>query len=203
MKTKKRLVESLATQEIPKETIDGILSPYDPDCRYVCDARIGFNNEEGRRKILTIDAEMSIPYCYYARDKSNAPTHFNATDFILCFNQLSYVLVAESVRRNLVPELEMDSVEEFQKAQMERCYIGRYREISFRAPINPSKFYGTASIERIFKTKGGVFLPSSVQFEDQRGGFAEGSSLLTVTMNKIYLKKESIGEILNVNSRLP
>lgn len=168
---------------VSREAIDSILRIYSPDCRYVRSATLEADNLDSPTKRVCVRAELAVPYCYYALDK-RGPSHFNATDFLLCFNQLTYVFLSEGSQQGFLPELRLETFEDFREAQVERCLISKFSDITFKRPINPRSFRGQVASERMRSSQGTVFYSLHSQFEDDSRGFAEGRCMIAVVPKK-------------------
>ncbi len=176
--------ETAISNLIPEEVVDFMLEPYAEGCRYLKTASLEYIPQSYETKrIIKIKGNLSIPDCYYGKE-GNGSAHFNATEFILCFNQLGYTLLAEGVRKNILPELQMNSIEEFKEAQMERIYIGKFNEIAFRKPINSKDFSGEVALERSMSMRNNVLYSMTINFSDKNGGKAEGKSLIAIILDK-------------------
>ena len=167
---------------IQREVFDLMLEPYSTDCNYLKRARIDPGSDpqmpdiHGRQ--VSAEGDFSIPYCYYAKG-GRGPSHFNATESILCFNQLTYVFLAERIRRRIAPELDMKSMNDFKNAQMDRCWIGKY-ELAFKKPIHPSEFKGKIIIQNLKSMANSTFYKMEIKFWDNNKGNAYGKCTIAI-----------------------
>ena len=122
--------------KIPKETLDCVLAPYTPNCRYLLEADLDKSRATGR---------FSIPNSFYIESTG----HFNAVELVVCFNQLAYVLFAESGRLGMMREFGKVKLEEFKKYQLGSSFIVGMNNVKFRKPINPSAFLGIIELDKI------------------------------------------------------
>jgi hypothetical protein len=159
-------------EEIASSVLVTMLEPYFKECRYLQRA---FVSEDDDCRFST-RGEFSIPSCCYG----NGPSHFSAAEFVICFNQLTYVSIAEAVSSGKLPELGMKSVDDFKAAQMERCYIGRIGRITFRKPISTKNFEGRLRIVKEVGRNGTVFYSTQSTFSDEKEGYAEGQVTIAI-----------------------
>lgn len=156
----------LGADIIPQEVVSSLISPYFSSCQYLKEASF-VEDENGLNGIA---GKFCIPESCYVESSG----HFNAVEFIMCFNQMGYVLFGDSVRRGLAPEMGLDSLEDFIDVQLQRAYIVRVKEMSFRKPINPRDFGGSIHITRKKNAGGSNFYLTEVAFQDSTGGKATG-----------------------------
>ena len=160
---------------VPREIIDFMLEPYFENCRYLREANMTFPSE-GRP---VMNARLSIPHCCYG----HGPGHFNATEFILGFNQMAYVYLANAIEEDINLGLGMRTKEEFKEKQMDGSYIVRLNEIRFRKPIHPQDFTGNLRVDRLRVQGPNTFYTMNIGFEDRNEGEARGSILISVANN--------------------
>ncbi|MBX4211960.1 FcoT family thioesterase [Candidatus Pacearchaeota archaeon] len=163
-------LESEINEEVLQSSIDTMLLPYLPHCRYLKSASIHYS--EGK---LSSSGRFEIPESCYIKSTG----HFNATEFIFCFNQLGYVMFGEGIEKGLMPEIGLKSREDFQNIQLKDCYIAQMKEIKFKRPINPRSFTGDLRIAN-HKRMGNVFYSIDAEFRDALGGSAKGNVLISV-----------------------
>jgi hypothetical protein len=104
-------------------------------------------------------------------DGSGEFGHFTDVERIFCFNQLSYVLLAEAFEKGHVPNVPAIPLEDFYKLQKSGSYIVESNNIKYKKPIvSSSPFKGTVEVKETFlKSKGGIaFFDISYDFEDGR-----------------------------------
>lgn len=174
------LLEEGVDQEVSPGLLDLMLEPYNDACRYVRTATFREHDLSQGRKALSLTGQLCIPSCYYARNQASGPGHFNATEFILGFNQLAYCMLAQGIEQSLLPELGMSTAQELKDAQMERCYIGKIKEICFRKPIIPQNFLGTVRIDKTISRSGRVFYSVDTTYGDAQGGSASGKFTIAI-----------------------
>ena len=86
----------------------------------------------------------------------------------------------KSPLEKLLPELEMNSMEDFKKVQLESSYIARIKNIVFRKPIDPKSFDGHLSIDGVKLIRRSTFYSMSISFKDKEDGNALGSFLIAI-----------------------
>lgn len=156
-------------EKVSQEIIDFILEPYFPGCRYLKEATMDLNSKP------RLDGEFHIPYCYYG----NGPGHFNATEFVLSFNQMAYVFFANGVEKGIMRELNMSSKEDFKKVQMNGAYIAR-SNMEFKKPIDSKEFSGSLILDNFKSINNRTFYSMNVNFEDKNHSKAKGSFLISI-----------------------
>ena len=164
-------------EQISQGVIDFMLEPYFPECRYLKEASIEYDQGDSRyNNHPLIRGRFEIPSCFYG----NGPGHFNATEFLICFNQMAYVLLADGIEKKLLPELKMNSMEDFKKIQLESSYIARIKDIVFRKAIDPKTFSGYLNIDGVKSMGKNTFYSMSISFKDNEDGNARGSFLIAI-----------------------
>lgn len=136
--------------------------------------------------ILTVRGRYAIPTSCYIQSTG----HFNAVEFLICYNQLAYVAFGHIVRSrmleddrlvNVTPgareELSKLTYEDFRRRQLASMLILKTCT-RFRALISAEGFTGELRIRRLFCRNGTCFATSFCSFRDDRGGYAEGEVLL-------------------------
>lgn len=158
---------------VSSDVMSMLLNPYFPSCRYLKSATFENGNGDGGR--MGVRGEFSIPSSCYIESTG----HFNAVEFVICFNQLSYVLFGEAVERGLVPELRVKTLAEFVKEQLSKVYITK-SEMSFRKPIDAMEFNGSVYVRRRKTVRTSNFYFVDVVFGDSNGGKAKGAFSLVM-----------------------
>jgi hypothetical protein len=117
-------------------------------------------------------AELSIPESCYIDDTG----HFNAVEFVLCFNQLAYIYGAYLAGLGLLPG--SDGIGQFKLNQLPSMLI-KDLESHFRRPIDPRSFEGEVRIDSPEEEKASYWRQIYyVRFWDRAGGNAEGAITL-------------------------
>ena len=141
---------------IRQEILDTMLKPYYPKCRYLKKAEIDFP---------TMYSKLSIPETFYGA----ASGHFNATEMMMCLNQMCYVFFAKSFEDGLVKSAGKISLDEFVRHQMGDCYVAKLNNIKFRAEINPDDFVGEMSLKKSPRRGNTVFVTTDFSFYYSKG----------------------------------
>ena len=138
------------------------------------------------RPILTLQGRYSIPTSCYIRNTG----HFNAVEFLICYNQLAYVAFGYIVRARMLDEDGLLNVspaardqfskltfEDFRRRQLSSMLILK-TSTRFKAPIAAESFTGELQLLKMFYRNRTCFATSFCAFRDDQGGYAEGEVLL-------------------------
>lgn len=151
-----------------------VLEPYKPNCRYLKRAFVEYPGRAGR-SLVAAWGEFSIPESCYIMDTG----HFNSVEFNICYNQLTYYLLAEcALHRLLAPALDWD-FEEYQRRQLPDCLIVEFSSL-FRRQMKAARFYGTLEFNQVTAKRKAVFIKTTCQFSDGEAQKSEGSVLLAI-----------------------
>lgn len=166
---------SHACFDVSNRTKDMVLDPYKPNCRYVKEASISYKNNTPSESMipedLKINAGLSIPEsCYIARTG-----HFNAVEFNIIFNQMGYLLFAESIKRRLMTPFFSWTESTYKEKQLPDVLIISL-ESTFRKEIQASNFVGEAEITHMDVRDNKVFSSWVVSFSDHKGGESYGKA---------------------------
>ena len=151
------------------DVLKEMLKPYYPECRYLIEAELDFP---------TIRGKFVIPKTFYGAQSG----HFNATELMMCYNQICYTFFAEAFGQGLVESVGKVSLEEFKKYQMGSCLIAKLNNIKFRKPIDPKNFFGELTLKRSPRRNDLIFLATDFSFGDNNGGKATGDALLALIL---------------------
>ena len=110
-----------------------VLRVYKPDCRYLKSAVVT-GTESG---LAAGRCEFAIPAPFYIDDTG----HFNAVEFILCYNQMVYYVVAKCVKEGLMPPFGQWTLEQFRQRQLANFLIVNFRS-SFLQRVAAQRFSG-------------------------------------------------------------
>jgi len=91
--------------KVAATVLASMLGSYSSSCKYLQEAIF---NDKG---CLEIAGRFCIPHSFYIESTG----HFNAIEFIICFDQLHYVFFGEAVQRGLFPEMGFGSIENCRK----------------------------------------------------------------------------------------
>ncbi|WP_343899079.1 FcoT family thioesterase, partial [Corynebacterium felinum] len=101
--------------------------------------------------------------------------HFNAAEFVMCYNQLMYMSLCAGVFHKAHP-FENWSMEDFWERQLPHVLIQQL-DSRYTRPINARNFSGKFVIDEVDfsrRERGIVKLHTSVEFSDATGGRARG-----------------------------
>ena len=116
--------------------------------------------------------------------------HFADTERVFCFNQLTYILLAESFVRGDIPDAPTLTLEQAYKLQKESTLLVESNNIRYTKPImGTAPFKGKLEIVNAFNKRDGeiLFLDMAYDFEE---GKATGESRVAVLLR-------DLGEICN------
>ena len=158
-------IEGVIGESISSRIVDVMLEDYYSNCRYLKEAFYG-----KRGDYVGAEGVFEIPSSCYCESTG----HFNAVEFLICFNQLTYTMLSEAVERGDMPELGADCVEDFKKLQLVGSYITKIKDISFKRKIDPRSFSGNVEIQSRKSMRGANFYKMKGMFADENGGNAFG-----------------------------
>ena len=165
-------------EPIGNSVMEIMLREYFSHCRYLRNPSIEVSNNTdyfAKDSKIKGKGDFAILECCYGSNSG----HLNSAEFPICFNQLGYVIFAEAVSRQLLPELNMSTVKEFKEAQMNRCLILEERR-RFKRPIDSKNFHVEMSIERSKVLHGLPFYFMNASFSDDKGGLAIGKVKIAI-----------------------
>jgi len=148
--------------------------------------KIGSPSMEKKEAIITTHGRYRIPSSCYIQSTG----HFNAVEFLICYNQLAYVtfgyliehgilkvLPAGCISERCRSALQSVSIEEFFSKQLSSMFILK-AESRFRRVIDPMDFHCVLEVNSVFYRQNTFFTDTSCRFGDATGGEADGSVLL-------------------------
>jgi hypothetical protein len=173
------------TLTIDDRFVGRILAPYFEHCRYLQGVQISFDPGERNGILparLRAQGRFSIPRSSYIESTG----HFNAAEFIMCFNQLGYVLLAQALQDGLVAGIEGWDPESFFERQLPDVLIVSARS-EFRRMIDASDFAGEVIWTRASAKGKNLFGNFDVSFSDARGGYSRGETFCCMlgVVNKV------------------
>ncbi len=154
-----------------ENTLHEMLKPYYPECRYLVEAELNFPTIKGR---------FAIPKTFYGAQSG----HFNATELMICYNQICYTFFAEAFDQGLFKSVDRISLEEFKKYQLGNSYIARIDKLKFSKPINPKDFYGKITLNKTRRFNNTAFFSTEFEFSDKNGGEATGNTLIAIVLKE-------------------
>lgn len=169
------LYEAATPEAVSDSTLKSVLAPYMLHCRYLQSATV----EKGSNGTLVKAwGKFAIAESCYIADTG----HFNAVEFNICYNQLTYCLLAQAIHSRLLDALRTWSLPEFSRRQLSDFLIVQFNS-KFRKPLNARWFEGRVEINKITALKGSLFMKTSCSFEDSLGATAEGGALIVILGN--------------------
>lgn len=195
-----RPAQKTTTKEIAPAFLSSILAPYQPTgTDYLRAAKVVqglLDNDPGEVEekstpIITTEGQYSIPSSCYIQSTG----HFNAVEFLICYNQLAYAtfghLIAEDILKHLPDgrvsaacqlELKRLSISLFLTKQLSSMFILK-AETRFKRVINAGNFRCALSVDSIFYRHRTLFTNTHCEFSDDHGGGADGTVLLAYPLN--------------------
>ncbi|OMC29573.1 hypothetical protein A5740_17615 [Mycobacterium sp. GA-1841] len=156
------------TAPIPEELLVKVLEPYSyKRCRYLLDAEY----EASETSVFAL-GNFSIKEPAYIRDTG----HFNAAEWVLCFNQLAYSAFAPAILNEQIPEFRGWSMEDYFNYQLPSMLI-KSTASRFKRPIRSHKFSARLlcnDFEVVDRTIRYLKIACKVEFWDEDGGAASG-----------------------------
>ncbi|AKN17008.1 hypothetical protein B586_11340 [Mycobacterium haemophilum DSM 44634] len=167
-------VESTDTVPIAENLLSRVLEPYSyKGCRYLVDAEYGATADS-----VSGYANFQINESAYIRSTG----HFNAAEFILCFNQLIYSLLAQGVINKDISPLRSWSIADYWSNQLSNIFI-KTASSRFMRPINPRKFSArmvSRDFEIVERTWRYLLFSNTIEFWDENGGAATGDFEISI-----------------------
>ena len=140
--------------KISKEIIEKVFELYKVECQYLIKAELDYPIAKGIFK---------IPRSFYTKEGIESG-HFNATDMMICYNQLAFAFFIDSIQRDLIQGIEKNL--SLERRFQEGLIIGM-NNIKFRKPINPKEFEGKIKLEKIIPKRDDlIFFNTSYDFEN-------------------------------------
>ncbi|WP_111980002.1 FcoT family thioesterase [Algibacillus agarilyticus] len=153
-----------------------VLKPYFSHSTYLKSAVIDDVNSEA---LVTARGQFAIEKSCYIDDTG----HFNAVEFNICFNQLSYVIVAQCIESGIFKALNPKwaalcpkTLQDFFEDQLATILISKL-ESKFLRPLNSRAFEGLFTVDKLSVIKGRLFMHTSIAFYDEQGIAAKGNVL--------------------------
>ncbi len=136
--------------------------------------------------LIRVNGEFSIHESCYI----DSTGHFNAVEFIICFNQLAYLAFGYLTAYEYLQKAPVGNLTDIAKDAITKMTYQSYldkqlssmfilkKDLSFRQVINPKKFQGELLINKIFFRKNTFFIKTHAKFYDQNKGLASGNVVL-------------------------
>jgi hypothetical protein len=157
---------------IDETLLSRVLEPYKKHCRYL---QMAVVERESTVESLTARGEFSIPESCYIADTG----HFNAVEFNICYNQLTYCLLAAAIQYKLLDVLDSWDLAEFSRRQLSDFLIVQFFS-SFRSPLNARSFEGRVWIKKVMTRQTTIFMKTACTFDDGCGGKSGGEATIAI-----------------------
>ncbi len=182
----------LDAYEIEQGFLDKILKPYhSTSTDYLKSTHINLNTTHIKDTPILITGRFNIPQSCYIKDTG----HFNAVEFLICFNQLAYTAFGYMINNRFFDNNPINGITPQCKKIMAGINIATYfdKQLSsmlilktttrFKRVINAKHFTGILSINSFSYKKNTVFISTSCIFKDDNKGYADGDVLLAYPLN--------------------
>lgn len=170
---------------VDPKILTAVLSPYhNTQTDYLKQAEIIPSHN-----LLAASGDFSIPKSCYI----DSTGHFNAVEFIICYNQLAYAIFGYGFRYGLFKDipiasgnteagriLSSTSYDNYLNKQLGSTFILR-SDLSFKKIINPTGFKGTINIHQFLYRNKTFFVKTSCEFFCESEGKATGQIILAYT----------------------
>ncbi|MFD9909430.1 FcoT family thioesterase [Streptomyces sp. NPDC059063] len=166
-----------------EELLHRVLTPYRAKrCEYLTSATVTLQGDPRDGGRLVAACTFLIPESCYIDDTG----HFNAVEFNICFNQMSYYLIAKSVKEALIEPFSRWTLEQFWDRQLGDVFITDFRS-SFRSSMRGRHFRGEIEVADIAEWDGNdlrdalVLLRTRCRYWDETGGESHGEVAAAIT----------------------
>ncbi|ACY18491.1 FcoT family thioesterase [Haliangium ochraceum] len=163
---------------VDERFLEHILTPYMTPCKYLKSVDISYDPSASNGVLpakLRARGRFSIGESCYIEDTG----HFNAVEFIMCFNQIGYVLLAHALQAGLVRGVPAWGREDFAERQLPDVLIVNAKS-TFRRMIDARDFVGEAVWTRASARGDHLFGSFDVSFYDAAGGRSTGETFCCV-----------------------
>lgn len=162
-------------EKVSESILEKMLNDYKPLFRFLKDAEY--------EPLMKAYGTFQVPLNWFYQGQGTFG-HFADTERVLCFNQLTYVLLAESLTRGDVPDMPKMELEQVYTLQKEGTLLLESTIRYKKAFVSTQPFKGTLEIVSTFKKteKGLLFLDFEYQFES---GKAEGHSRVALLLRDL------------------
>jgi hypothetical protein len=159
--------------DIEPDLLARVLTPYKPHCHYLRAATVRYPRAD--RSVAKAAGTFLIPEsCYIA-----STGHFNAVEFNICYNQLTYCLLAKCIEDKALDVFDGWTLAEFSRRQLSNYLIARFSS-AFHKPILAGEFQGEVEIAHVAVRRGVTFMKTICRFSDEGGGRAEGGATIAI-----------------------
>lgn len=153
---------------VPEWIREPVLRPYRPSCRYLLRAfREGLSDEKTSSQRYF--AEFRIPESCYI----DSTGHFNSVEFNICFNQIFYLGLAESIVSQRFEALRGLSFQQYLARQLPDVLIHEFHS-HFKSPITLPDFRAVYDLVSVSRRERFTLIKNEIEFRDARGGYSHG-----------------------------
>ena len=150
-----------------------VLTPYKAHCQYLRTATVRY--PRAAKSVAKASGTFLIPEsCYIA-----STGHFNAVEFNICYNQLTYCLLAKCIEDKALDVFSGWTLPEFSRRQLSDYLIAKFSS-AFHKPILAGQFEGEVEIVNVVVRRGVTFMKTICRFSDREGGRAEGGATIAI-----------------------
>ncbi|MGD8913598.1 MAG: FcoT family thioesterase [Candidatus Thiodiazotropha sp.] len=144
--------------------------------------------------IISTTGLFSIPKSCYIKDTG----HFNAVEFLICFNQLAYSTFGHMVNTNFFKKKTIENIKPHCRKVLAQIGIETYIEeqlssmfilksiTRFKKKINAKQFSGHLSVNKILYRNNTIFIDTSCIFIDETDGYADGDVQLAYVLTHFH-----------------
>ena len=168
---------------VPKAFFEEMLAPYKEHCRYLKSVEVTaplgqpLLARDNTTCLVKAQGQFRIPEpCYI-----DATGHLNSVEVNICYNQLLYVILGQSIASKVVPALDVFTLEHYTDRRLPDVLIYDLHTM-FRSPIDSQHFHGELSITRAVATKRSVKVYTHLCFWDEQGGEAHGDIAVAILL---------------------
>ena len=181
--------ENLAQETVTENSIhvnndevllEKVLKPYKANCKYLKSAELIQEGDPQNRGRVIGRCELSIPESCYIDDTG----HFNSVEFNICYNQMTYYLIAKSIKEGLMASFKSWTMDNYWSKQLSDIYIVNF-ESSFRRPIQSSKFWGEIEFTNIRVRSGMMYIVTKCRYWDDKDGNCSGNVKLAIVNSSV------------------
>ena len=176
--------ENLAQETVTENSIhvnndeillEKVLKAYKANCKYLKSAKLIQEGDPQNRGRIIGRCELSIPESCYIDDTG----HFNSVEFNICYNQMTYYVIAKSIKEGLMASFKSWTMDNYWAKQLSDIYIVNF-ESSFRRPIQSSKFWGEIEFTNIRVRSGMIYIVTKCRYWDDKDGNCSGNVKLAI-----------------------
>lgn len=159
---------------LPSTFISHILSPYFEHCRYLQQATVS-GSATSARENHQLDFKISAEFCIDNSCYIQSTGHFNAVEYVICQNQLGYLLYAKIAEMGLLESLHPKTDLNWFKQKQLPSVVILDMQPSFKQMIHAQKFYGELTWKAVMVKKHILINQHHLTYWDDGDGSAYGS----------------------------